>query len=182
MKGAIGPKRVFDTLYPQLKWTFLLGFLLGIVWWTAKRYGPSMRGSCQKALPSVIYAPLNLAVFSPISWLYSVHPSLLLLGFLSFAPYNLSYWTGGLYFSVSFMFYLRRYKTAWWEKYTYVLSAGLTGAVAFSGLIIFFAVDWKIVNVNWWGTEVQYNTIDGGIGQQTLLTPPADGFYIGTWQ
>lgn len=168
-------------LYPQLKWMFLLGFLLGLVWWTIKRYGPMMRESCRKTLPSFIYVPLNLVAFTPLSWLHSVHPSLVLLGFLAFAPYNLSYLTGGFYVSVAFMFYLRRYKTVWWEKYTYVLSAALTGAVAFSGLIIFFAVDWKIVEVNWWGTEVQDNTIDGGLGQQSLLTPPAGGFFHGTW-
>jgi OPT family small oligopeptide transporter len=147
--GAIGPKRIFDQIYPTLKYCFLLGFLLALVWWTIKRFGAHAREWCRARLPAAIFKPLNILIFAPISWLRDVHPSLILNGMLYWAPLNLTYFTGGLYFSFAFMFYLKRYKTAWWEKYNYVLAAALGGAVAFSGIIIFFAVQYHPVVISW---------------------------------
>lgn len=164
-----------------MQYTFLFGFLLALAWWTVKRFGRYGRDACKSALPAVVYKPLNAVVFTPISWLKHVHPSLLFNGMIYWAPLNLTYFTGGLYFSFAFMYYLKRYKTAWWEKYNYVLSAAFTGGVAFSGIIIFFAVQYHPKAVSWWGTKVLGETIDGGLGQQTLLQPPADGFGPKTW-
>ncbi|KID94668.1 oligopeptide transporter protein, partial [Metarhizium majus ARSEF 297] len=176
--GAIGPKRIFSQIYPAMKYCFLLGFLLALVWWTTKRFGSYVREACKVALPAAVFAPLNVVLFTPISWLKHVHPSLVFNGLLQWAPVNLTYFTGGLYLSFAFMFYLRRYKTAWWEKYNYVLSAGLTGAVAFSGIIIFFAVQYHPKTISWWGVDIVSNTIDGGTGQGALLTAmPAKGYF-----
>lgn len=97
---------------------------------------------------------------------------------LLWAPVNLTYFTGGFYFSLAFMYYLKRYKTAWWEKYNYVLAAALTGGVAFSGIIIFFAVQYHPKTIDWWGINVLTQTIDGGAGQQALLPNlPAKGYF-----
>ncbi|KAL6877633.1 OPT oligopeptide transporter domain-containing protein [Trichoderma longibrachiatum] len=176
--GAIGPKRIFSQIYPTIKYTFLLGFLLALLWWGLKRFGSYIRAASQAALPAYIHRPIDIAVFTPISWLKHVHPSLVFNGMLQWAPLNLTYFTGGLYFSFAFMYYLRRYKTSWWEKYNYVLSAALTGGVAFSGIIIFFAVQYHPKNISWWGVDVLGQTIDGGAGQQTLLTQlPAKGYF-----
>ncbi|AEO69734.1 uncharacterized protein THITE_43241 [Thermothielavioides terrestris NRRL 8126] len=154
--GAIGPARIFSQMYPTLKYCFLFGFLLSLA----------------------VFAPLNAVVFTPLSWLKHVHPSLVLNGFLYWAPLNLSYLTGGLYLAFAFMFYLRRYKTAWWEKYNYVLAAALTAGVAFSGIIIFFAVQYHPVTLDWWGVNVLGQTVDGGAGQTALLTElPEQGFF-----
>lgn len=147
--GAIGPKRIFDQIYPNLKYCFLLGFLLAIVWWSVKRTGASTRAWFQARLPTALFTALNILIFIPTSWLRDVHPSLLLNGMLWWAPLNLSYFTSGLYFSIAFMYYLKRYKTAWWEKYNYVLAAAFNGGVAFSGLIIFFAVQYHPKVIDW---------------------------------
>jgi hypothetical protein len=121
-------------------------------------------------------------LFTPIASLKHVHPSLVLNGFLFWAPVNLSYFTTGVYISAIFMYYLKRYKTGWWEKYNYVLSAALTGGVAFSGLIIFFAVQYHPKNVNWWGNNILSNTIDGGAGQSALYQlPTGEHFGPATW-
>jgi hypothetical protein len=161
-----------------MKYMFLLGFLLALVWWSVKRYGSSLRNVAQAKLPSAIFGPMNLLVFTPISWLRDVHPSLIINGFLWWAPLNLTYFTGAVYLSFGFMYYLRRYKTAWWEKYNYVLAAALNAGVALSGVIIFFAVQYHAVNVNWWGTEVTSQGVDGGAGQQALITTlPAKGYF-----
>lgn len=160
--GAIGPARIFSQIYPAMKYCFLLGFLLSLLWWSLKRYGGIMRNAMKKALPSVIFAPVNLVIFTPISWLYHVHPSLFINGMLWWAPSTLTYTTGAVYFSFIFMWYLRQYKTAWWEKYNYVLSAALTGGVALSAIIIFFALQYHEVDLNWWGNTVAAGGVDGG--------------------
>jgi len=147
--GAIGPKRIFNQIYPALKYCFLLGFLLALLWWAGKRVGGTARQWIKARLPTVIYKPLDILLFTPISWLRDVHPSLVFNGMLWWAPLNLSYFTTGLYFSIAFMYYLKRYKTAWWEKYNYVLAAAFQGGVAFSGLIIFFAVQYHPVIIDW---------------------------------
>jgi hypothetical protein len=166
-----------------MKYCFLLGFLLAIVWWTVKRFGRFIRQAFKVALPAASFKLVDTAIFTPISWLKHVHPSLIFNGMLYWAPYNLTYWTGGFYVSFFFMYYLRRYKTAWWERYNYVLSAALTGGVAFSGIIIFFAVQYYPQSINWWGVNVLEETIDGGAGQAALLTNLPDKGYFGpdTW-
>ncbi|KAI4754027.1 OPT-domain-containing protein [Aureobasidium sp. EXF-3400] len=182
--GAIGPARVFSQFYPFMKYMFLLGAILAVVWWSIKRYGPYVQSAAQAKLAPSIFRPLNLLVFTPLSWLRDVHPSLVINGFLLWAPYNLTYFTSAVYMSFGFMYYLRRYKTAWWEKYNYVLSAALSAGVAFSGIIIFFAVQYHPVNVNWWGTNIVGEGVDGGAGQTALLTTLPSKGYFGpdTWQ
>ncbi|KAH9811700.1 Oligopeptide transporter [Teratosphaeria destructans] len=181
--GAMGPKRIFEQIYPEMKYAFLLGFLLALTWWSVKRFGPHARTYLRARLPRGLSGPLDTLLFTPLSWLKNVHPSLLINGMCFWAPYNLTYFTGGLYISFVFMFYLRRYKTAWFEKYNYVLSAALTGGVAFSSIIIFFAVQYHAKPVHWWGTDVVERGVDGGAGQGALLTElPAGGFFgPATW-
>ena len=41
---------------------------------------------------------------------------------------DLTYFTSGFYVSFRLTYYLRRYKTAWWEKCNYALSASLTSS------------------------------------------------------
>jgi hypothetical protein len=76
------------------------------------------------------------------------------------------------------MYSMRVYRTAWFEKYEYMLSAAFTGAVALSGLIVFFAVQYKPKPISWWGNDVVSSGIDGGAGQTALLQdPPAKGYF-----
>jgi OPT family small oligopeptide transporter len=160
--GALGPKRVFTQLYPAIKYCFLLGFLLALGWWSIKRMGPRVRSGAKSILPAGIFGVLNLVLFKPISWMKHVHPSLVMNGMITWAPRNLSFWIASIYPAFIFMYWIKRYKTAWWEKYTYILQAALTGGVAFSAIIIFFAVQWKEVDLSWWGTNILDNTRDGG--------------------
>lgn len=141
--GVIGPRRVFGGLYPILQWCFLLGALL--------------------AIPCILfkkYAPKKLTKY--------FQPSLIIGGMLIYAPYNLSYYTSGVYASIAFMFIIRKRYQAWWEKYNYVLSGALDAGVAFSSIIIFFAVQYDEKDINWWGNTVSYQGIEGGGGQRTL--------------
>lgn len=151
--GVIGPKRVFNGLYPILKYTFLIGFLL-----------------CLLCCAIKYFFPRQTRLF---------HPTILIGGMQQFAPYNLSYVTAGLYFSFGFMFYIKRYYTKWWEKYNYVLAAAFSSAVAFSAIIIFFSVKYKPKPIDWWGNNIVGVGVDGGEGRQTLknITSAFDGYF-----
>lgn len=78
------------------------------------------------------------------------------------------------------MYYMKRYKLAWWEKYNYVMSSALTGGMTFSAIIIFFAVQYHPIELNWWGADIISETIDGEGGtQKALLTQLPEKGYFG---
>lgn len=149
--GVIGPKRVFDQIYPVLKYTFLIGALIPVPFYLYERFVSDKLSRW----------------FNPILFCYGI------INF--YAPYNLSYATGGMYVSFAFMWYLRNRYTSWFEKYTYVLSAGLSAGVAISAIIIFFAVQYKEVDLSWWGNNVSFVGADGADGPLDPL--PAKGYF-----
>lgn len=153
--GEIGPRKVFSGLYPQLKWCFLLGAVLvaPCVW-------------IKKSLSS------RLARY--------FHPTIIIGGFLLYAPYNLLYFTGGLYLSYLFMFHIKNHYLQWWEKYNYLLTSALSAGVAFSALLIVFTVQYNDQGLNWWGNRIDSQGIEGGKASGVWLTAAdAPGGYIG---
>lgn len=137
--GVIGPRRVFGGLYPILQWCFLLGALL--------------------AIPCILFKK-----YAPKRYTKYFQPSLIIGGMLIYAPYNLSYYTSGVYASFAFMLLIRKKYQAWWEKYNYVLSGALDAGVAFSSIIIFFAVQYDEKDINWWGNTAPYQGLEGAGG------------------
>lgn len=157
--GVIGPKLVFSGIYPEMQWCFLVGFLAAL-----------------------LFIALSVFCVKQKWYQYFRHfePTLFLIGIINvYAPYNLSYVTPGVYLSLTFMWYIRKRYLAWFEKYNYVLSAGLDAGVAFSAVIIFFAVQYHSKKLNWWGNTVMSNGIEGGHGQKTLkdITDTARGYF-----
>lgn len=155
--GVIGPKKVFGGLYPVMQYAFLIGALLAIPCYLFKKYTPKKYNKY-------------------------FQPTLIIGGLLIYAPYNLSYYTGGLYASYAFMHYIRKKYTNWWEKYNYVLSGALDAGVAFSSIIIFFAVQYHSKPIDWWGNNVPYQGVEGGVegAKQTRLNATAvapDGYF-----
>ncbi|GME80559.1 unnamed protein product [Ambrosiozyma monospora] len=177
--GLIGPKRIFSEQYPILKWMFLFGFLLSLAWWSIRKHGPVAREWLQKNLPSWVFTPLNVTIFKLLSMCYSIHPVLVVIGMLNWAPLNLTYQTSGLYISFVFMYYIKRYYTAWWEKYNYVLAAAFGGGLAFSAIIVFFAVQYHDKSISWWGNNIILAGIDGGSSDRQALTTdlPEKGYF-----
>lgn len=149
--GVIGPKKVFSGLYPILQWCFLIGGLAPIPFLILRKYYPRQTHYFQ--------------------------PTLIIGGMLNYAPYNLSYFSGGLYLSFFFMYYIRKRFLLWWEKYNYVLSSSLTAGTAFSAIIIFFAVQYHPKDISWWGNSVSYEGID--YSMVPLLDIPLDPGYVG---
>ncbi|PVH13554.1 OPT family small oligopeptide transporter [Candidozyma duobushaemuli] len=153
--GVIGPKKVFGHLYPVLQWCFLIGFLLAFPCWALRKWG-------------------RKTVIGKY-----VHPVVIVFGFLQYAPYNLSYYAPGMILSFVFMYLIRKRKTAWWEKYNYILSGGMDAGVAFSSIIIFFAVQYHAKNIEWWGNTVNDNGIDAMRPSRLNVTTDAPDGYFG---
>lgn len=151
--GVIGPKRVFNKLYPVLPYCFLIGFLLALVCLAVRHY-----------------------FYKQTRWF---QPAVIIGGLFNYAPYNLSYFLPGLYMCFTFNHYIKKRFGAWWEKYNYILSSSLDAGVAFGGIIIFFAVQYHEKDINWWGNSVSYAGTDGGMGQVSLLDPTTapDGYF-----
>ncbi|KAK7205942.1 OPT oligopeptide transporter protein-domain-containing protein [Myxozyma melibiosi] len=156
--GVVGPSRIFDTLYPMIKWSFLIG--------------------------AVIAPPLYYIRARYTRYLRFLHPALILGGITKFGSnYNLTYYTGGFYFSFVFMWYIRTRYLMWWSKYNYIISSGISAGIAFSGILIFLALQYHPKPLSWWGTTVQSAGVDGG-GSATLYDLPEIGYFgldPGTW-
>ncbi|KAK9464221.1 OPT oligopeptide transporter protein-domain-containing protein [Lipomyces oligophaga] len=148
--GIINPYRVLGTLYPALKHAFWIGALIGIPFALAKlKWGDRMK---------------------------RINPALVGYGTIIWgSTYNLSYYIGGIYFSYFFMHYIRQRYIAWWTKYNYVLTSGLSAGVAFSGIIIFAALQYPQVKLNWWGNSVYAAGVDYERASG-ILEVPANGF------
>jgi OPT family small oligopeptide transporter len=152
--GVIGPKKMFDGLYPILKYCFLIGFLL--------------------VFPCIAfkwYAPRRLTKY--------FQPTVVIGGMLGWAPYNLSYNTAGLYVSFIFMHHIKKRYLTWWSKYNYILGAGLSAGVAFSSIIIYFAVQYHPKFIDWWGNNVSYGGYEGMYMANLNATESAPDGYFG---
>ncbi|KAJ6486426.1 OPT oligopeptide transporter [Mycena vitilis] len=135
--GGISPARLFSPggLYNPLLYGFLFGAIAPIpFYFLARRY------------PLSYWRYINIPVFC---------------GGVGAIPaasaYNYAAWavTGFV-----FNFVIRRRHFRWWMRYNYILSAALDAGVALSIIVIFFAVQYRGVEVNWWGNTVWQNTND----------------------
>ena len=138
----------------MLKWCFLLGVLLVIPCALFKKLGPA-----------------KLTRY--------FQPTVIIGGFLVYAPMNLLYLTGGFYLSYLFMYHIKRNYPAWWEKYNYVLTSALSAGVAMSAIMIFLFVQYFDVDLKWWGNTVISRGVEGGHGQKTWFSASSapDGYF-----
>ncbi|CAI4219716.1 unnamed protein product [Parascedosporium putredinis] len=92
--------------------------------------------------------------FTKWTWLRQVHPVALIYGGIQWAPYNMSYmWPAVPISWLSWIYFKKRF-LGLWSKYNYTLSAAFSTAIAISGIIMYFTVEWYNVKIDWWGTEV----------------------------
>lgn len=153
--GEIGPRKVFTEIYPALKWCFLLGALMVIPAAFFKKKGPA-------------------------KYTKYFHPTIMLGGFMNFAPFNLLYFTGGLYLSYLFMYHIKRTYAPWWNKYNYVLTGALSAGTTFSALLIFLTVQYHRVTFNWWGNRLDHMGIEGSpLPHSWKNATDAPGGYVG---
>ncbi|KAF5674560.1 sexual differentiation process isp4 [Fusarium heterosporum] len=153
--GTIGPKRLFGPGGQYVE--ALVGFPLGaatviVFWWLGKRY------------------PNNRLV-------RSTHPVVLLAGGMVWAPYNLSYIWPAIPIGWFSWIYVRKRYIAFWAKYNYILSAAFSAGIAMSALVMFFALQYNDVNLDWWGNRIPFEGCDGT--QSCLLKTVAPGDHFG---
>ncbi|KAL6947991.1 hypothetical protein ACO0OE_002010 [Hanseniaspora uvarum] len=131
MWGGLGPKKIFNDVYPILKWCWLIGFLLGVLFGCAKKFGGK-------------YFPV---------WF---NPVIFLVGMLIGPPYGLMYYTPPLLMCFFSQWYCKRYHLKLWERYNYVIAAAFNAGLVLSQIIIFFSVQYNPKIINWWGNNVPY--------------------------
>ncbi|KAJ0306310.1 hypothetical protein COL516b_004768 [Colletotrichum fioriniae] len=179
MWGLLGSERMFVSFYPILKWCFLFGTLIAIVFLVGQGYGPKylpgVREKLRLKLSPKTFARLDKTLFPFVASLLWLNPVLVIQGIQHWAPSNLSYKTPGFILGYIFMYWLPRHRLAWWEKYNYVLSAALTAGVAVSALVMFFAVGYNPIAFKWWGNTVSGAGVDGS--QIGILPIPERGYF-----
>ncbi|WVF69938.1 OPT family small oligopeptide transporter [Kwoniella sp. CBS 6097] len=153
MFGVVGPQRMYGThgLYRHTLWGFPAGALLVLLaWWASKRW--------------------------PNRIITSLHVPVIICGTLYFAPYNWSFVWAGVPLSWFFMSHVYDRYRAWWNKYCYILSIGLTIGAALSGVIQFFFISYPGWRMSpWWGTTVHLSGCDGR--GCPLLDIPEKGYF-----
>ncbi|KAF4959959.1 hypothetical protein FSARC_10590 [Fusarium sarcochroum] len=153
--GTIGPKKLFGPGGQYVE--TLIGFPMGVVvvllfWWLGKKYHRN-------------------------KLIRSTHPVVLLGGAMIWAPYNLIYiWPAVPIGWLSWMYIRKRY-LGFWAKYNYILSAAFSVGIALSALVIFFALQYNNINLDWWGNRVPFEGCDGT--QACLMKTVTPGEYFG---
>ncbi len=151
MWGTIGPKRV---LGPGGQYTALLvGFPIGIIvpvifWWVQRaiRRRDARLGDRADASRGAGASLLRFA--------RQAQPVLFFNGPLILSPYNISYlWPAVPIAFVSWIWVKNRF-LGFWSRYNFVLSASFSSAIAISGIIIFFALQYNDTELSWWGNDV----------------------------
>ncbi len=73
------------------------------------------------------------------------------------------------------MKYLKTKHLAFWSKYNYVVSASFSSSIAIAGVVIFFALQWSNLELDWWGNSVSYEGYEGSAWKRLKL--PAKGYF-----
>ncbi|XAR73038.1 hypothetical protein NMG60_11019890 [Bertholletia excelsa] len=132
--GLIGPKLIFGRLgtYNAMNWFFLGGAVGPVIVWLL-----------HKALPNQSWIPLiNLPV--------------LLGATASMPPATAVNYNSWIVVGTIFNFFVFRYRKMWWQRYNYVLSAGLDAGVAFMAVLLYFSVGTENKRLIWWGTRGEH--------------------------
>ncbi|AGO09804.1 AaceriACL205Cp [[Ashbya] aceris (nom. inval.)] len=155
--GAIGPRRIFEYVYPIMKWCWLIGACVGLFFGAWKKLS---------------------AKYERIPYPHRFSPVIFIIGMLHFGPpYSLQYFTSSLYAGFISMFYVKRYHLRIWERYNYVIAAGISCGLVFSAIVMFFTVQWKGVRLPWWGNKVSYAGLDAARVPRLYVNETERGYF-----
>lgn len=165
--GVIGPRRVFLSLYPQMKWCFLIGVCIPLPLGLWRKLGPRLaRGMSPKS---------SLSRWLRAEGLIYVNELLIATAMLS-PGYGvvLIDW----YVHLFFQLWVRQRYPRWWAKHAYLLIAGISCGVGWAGFFNFWATQYSHpVHVSGWENDVVETTADYNY-TAVLRTLPA-GEYFG---
>lgn len=170
--GTIGPARMFEGLYPKLKWCFLIGAVYPLPFWMARKL-TSRVSQHEPASSRVSRWSRALGL-----WLASVNEIVILQGALNWAPNNWYYQISNLEVGIFWHKYVKVRFPRWWSKYTFPFYNAISVGIAYSNLIMFFSTSYKHeASISWWGNTVSSNNADA-LGNATRFVVD-EGEYIG---
>ncbi|CAK5266492.1 unnamed protein product [Mycena citricolor] len=148
--GTLGPKRMFGQggIYNSLLYCFLIGAALPIPFYFLRKRFRSLE---HVHLPVIIYGGL---IWAPGS-IANIWPAV----------------------PVAWLFnvFIKKRYLAWWGKYNYITTTAFSAAIAISAIVIFFAVQWPNVVIDWSGNNRPFEGCDAN--GCTRLTVPVNGTF-----
>lgn len=98
--GVMGSQKVFNDMYPLLKWCFLIGFAISALFLIPQYYGPiylpGVREKIRQRVSPRTFEWLDRTVFWFVGSLLWLNPILIVQGIQHWAPSNMSYKTPGM--------------------------------------------------------------------------------------
>lgn len=148
--GTLGPKRMFGAgaIYNPLLYCFLIGAVLPIPFYLLRK---------------------RVKLFE------HVHIPVLIYGGLVWAPYNLQNIWPAVPAGYLFNVFIKRKYLGWWSKYSYITPGAFSSAIALSAIVMFFALQWKGLQINWSGNNRPFDGCDGA--GCPLLAVPDSGYF-----
>lgn len=135
--GAVGPGKMFSAhrMYNAIMWFFLAGAVAPFITYLLHKRWPK-RWFGKISAPVFFSGPGNIPPSTGVNY-------------ASFAA------AGYIFNSL-----IRRKFRPWWNKYNYILSAGLDSGVAIATVLIFLCVTYPGGKLSWWGNNVWRHTLD----------------------
>ncbi|KAJ7889565.1 OPT-domain-containing protein [Mycena olivaceomarginata] len=126
--GTLGPKRMFGAggIYNSLLYCFLIGAVIPIPFYVLRK---------------------RFKIFEYI------HLPVIIAGGLGWAPYNLANLWPAVPVAWVFNVYIKKHYLAWWSKYNYITTTAFSASIAICAVVIFFAVQWPNVSIDWIGNN-----------------------------
>lgn len=135
--GAVGPGKMFSIgkMYNPIMYFFLIGAIVPIITFFLNRRWPN-RWYGKISAPVFFTGPGNIPPATGVNY-----AAFAVVGFI-------------------FNYLIKKRWRPWWNKYNYILSAGLDSGVAIATVIIFLCVTYPGGSLTWWGNTVWRNTLD----------------------
>jgi OPT family small oligopeptide transporter len=134
--GLVGSSRLLGATgeYRNLRWFFLLGALAPIPFWVIAKTSSKLKVYAKAAnFPLLFGAASQWPPATPVT-------------------YNSWFITGYIFNHLLF-----KHRRRWWQRYNYILSAGLDTGVAFAGPLIFLTLLYfGKSGPTWWGNPTHY--------------------------
>ncbi|KAJ7254134.1 OPT-domain-containing protein, partial [Mycena rebaudengoi] len=148
--GTLGPKRMFGAggIYNGLLYCFPIGLILPIpVFMLRKRFK--------------VLEYFHLPVF--------------LTGGLTWTPYSMANVWPAVPVAYVFNVLIKRRYIQWWSKYNYITTTAFSSAIAICAVVIFFAVQWPGVTIDWVGNKQPFQGCDSKACRR--LPIPTQGWF-----
>ncbi|KAJ7238969.1 OPT oligopeptide transporter protein-domain-containing protein [Mycena rebaudengoi] len=148
--GTLGPKRMFGAggIYNGLLYCFPIGLILPIpVFMLRKRFK--------------VLEYFHLPVF--------------LTGGLTWTPYSMANVWPAVPVAYVFNVLIKRRYIQWWSKYNYITTTAFSSAIAICAVVIFFAVQWPGVTIDWIGNKQPFQGCDSKACRR--LPIPTQGWF-----